>query len=152
WVFGKAGRNRLGYRAHRTRVGRFDEATWLHEVRRARRRRRLGRYNVNGRTGTTGAARHAYQPTGGGSTGDCKVAPLRRTGPRRAFRRREARVRATAVTLWEAVRVCCLHAYAATDALRTGGFARGTGGVAIGPRRRKRTAGGGSCVGGSRTD
>ncbi len=50
-VFGEADSHRLGSRPHRARLGRADEAPWIHEIRGAR--GRLGR-DHHGRDGYTG--------------------------------------------------------------------------------------------------
>ncbi len=48
-------------RPHRTCLGRADEAPWLHEIRRARRRLGCGHHGTDGRAGAAGVARHSHQ-------------------------------------------------------------------------------------------
>ena len=60
-VLRQAGHHRLGSRPHRTGLGSADEAPRIHPVRGAGRRLGRGRHPGDGRTGSTGAARHPLQ-------------------------------------------------------------------------------------------
>ena len=58
---GKPTASRLGPRPHCARVGRADEAPWIHEVRCARRRLGRDHHGRDGYTGASGTARHSLQ-------------------------------------------------------------------------------------------
>ena len=58
---GKPGLDRLEPRSHRAGLDRADEASWLHQVRRARRRLGCDYHGRFGDTGASGTARHSLQ-------------------------------------------------------------------------------------------
>ena len=109
-VLRQAGRDRLGSRSHRTRLGRADETPWLSAVRSAR--RRLGR-GGHERDGPAGSARNYWAST---STSRRRSRPplpsrsARRPGAGRSFSRRDARIRAAELLYAEAVRLRRVHA------------------------------------------
>ena len=67
---------RLGCRAHRTRLGRADEAPWIHTIRGARRRPGRGRLHGDGQTGASGVAGHSHQLSGNNSIRHREVASV----------------------------------------------------------------------------
>ena len=58
---GKPTTDGLGSGPHRARVGRADEAPWIHEVRGTRRRLGRDHHRPDGDTGASGTARHSLQ-------------------------------------------------------------------------------------------
>ena len=87
-VFSQADHDRLGPRPHRTRLGRADEAPWIHAICVARRRFGRGRLHCDGQTGASGIAGHSHQLPWNHSTRHCEGASGRRPAALRSLSRR----------------------------------------------------------------
>ncbi len=129
---GQADHDRLGSRAHRARLGRADEASWIHAIRVAR--RRLGRgvcTEMAKQAPPELLGIHANLP-GNDSARGCEGAAGRRPAAIRSFRRRTTRVRASSRSY-----IAKRRAYAQMMGTRPqtlygiGGFARRPGGLDV---------------------
>ena len=87
-VLRQADLSRVGSTPHRTRMGGADEAARIRTVRRAGRRLGRGRHPSDGRTGSSGVARHSLQHAGYRSARARERVPARRTGAVRSLSRR----------------------------------------------------------------
>jgi Epoxide hydrolase N terminus/TAT (twin-arginine translocation) pathway signal sequence len=74
-LFSQADHDRLGPFPNGARLGRADEAPWLHAICGARRRCGRGRLHRYGQTGAAGIARHSHQFSRDHSPRHCKGAP-----------------------------------------------------------------------------
>ena len=89
-VLGQADHDGLGPGAHRARLGRADEAPWIHEVRGTRRRLGRDHHGRDGRPGASGTARHSLQHARRVFARHRQGCPYGRSGAVRSLRGRES--------------------------------------------------------------
>ena len=124
-VLSQAYHYRLGSRAHRTCVGRADEAPWIHAICGPRRRFGRGCLHCDGQTGGSGIAGHSHQLPRYHSSRHCEGAPVRRSAAIQLIARRKTRVRTADHLIYEETRLCTDDGNAPTSAVWIGGFLRG---------------------------